>query len=377
MSTRRAFTLLELMVASTMALVVVAAATSSVLLIIRTLNRTGQSSAVVTEVKLLSEFLVAQVQGLGGGAVRPWMVTIVRNNTGAGGSDVLSFADVPATSPGSATIMSNLGDGAFSLFVPEPFRGRGRGRCLLKDLRKDLDHDGLPESTATTAAAFEVRDLIDREVILVSPSGETWRSVVLANVGLDESPAGCFVRFAGSNTGLVANGMLAAADRFTQPGGREDLEQWVGGQVAFVRAREWRIEPAGDGLPGRLVERLRESGPVEERTLFEGVLDLQVALGYDFDPFDGVLRETGDGRDDEWVNATTVDSHRVDAIPGGLPAIDVGPELIRMIDVGVVIALPRAERRTSVRVFDGPTREGPEARVVGGRAYLRNLLLFL
>jgi hypothetical protein len=48
-----------------------------------------------------------------------------------------------------------------------------------------------------------------------------------------------------------------------------------------------------------------------------------------------------------------------------------------MIDVAVVIALPRAERTATVRAFDGPSRSGPEARIAGGRAYLRNLLLFL
>ncbi|HEY1101273.1 MAG TPA: prepilin-type N-terminal cleavage/methylation domain-containing protein, partial [Myxococcota bacterium] len=55
---RRGFTLLELMVATALALGVVTAATSAVLLIIRTLNRTGQSSAMVTEVQMLSEYLV-------------------------------------------------------------------------------------------------------------------------------------------------------------------------------------------------------------------------------------------------------------------------------------------------------------------------------
>jgi prepilin-type N-terminal cleavage/methylation domain-containing protein len=377
MTTRRAFTLLELMVASTMALIVITAAVSSVLLITRTLNRTGQASAIVTEVKLLSEYLVAQLQGLGGGAVRPWMVTVIDNNTGADGSDVIRFADVPATVPTSATLMAHLGNGVFSLFVPEPFRGRERGRCLLADLRKDLDHDGLTEPVDTTAAAYSTLELSDHEAILVSPSGETWRSVVVQSVGLEESFDGCVVRFAGSGTGLNANGLLVGADRFVEVDGREDLEQWVGGQVAFVRAREWRYEPAAAGRPGRLVERLRTRGPIEERTLFEGVLDLQVAVGYDFAPFDGVLRENPDGRNDEWLNTGPTDDLRVARIPAGLDAVDVDRLLIRMLDIGVVVALPRAERTLDVTAFDGPRRSGPEARVVGGRAYLRNLLLFL
>lgn len=377
MTHRRAFTLLEVMVASTMALIVISAGVSSALLLTRTMNRTGQSSAMVTEVKLLSEFLVAQLQGVGGGAVRPWMAIVIDNNRGDDGSDVIAFADVPATVPTSATIMANLGNGAFSFFVPEPFRGRGRGRCLLADLRKDIDNDGLPEPTANRAAAYSSPELADHEAILVSPSGDTWRSVVVQSVGLEESPGGCVARFSGSGSGLVANGRLAGADRVIEFGGREDLEQWVGGQLAFVRTREWRFEPAGAGRPGRLVERLRTRGPVEERTLFEGVLDLQVAVGYDFSPFDGTLRENADTRADEWLNEGPADDVRVERIPAGLDAVEVDRLLIRMLDIGVVVALPRAERALDVAVFDGPRRTGPEARVVGGRAYLRNLLLFL
>jgi prepilin-type N-terminal cleavage/methylation domain-containing protein len=376
---RRAFTMLELMVASAMALIVVTAATSSVLLIIRTLNRSGESSAIVSEVQLLSEFLVAQSQGIGGGAVRPWMVTVLKNNVGAGDSDVFAFGDLPATVPASSTLMQNLGNGAFSLFVPTGGRGRLlTGRCGLADLRKDIDNDGLPEPTENTAAGFAVSDLVGREVILVSPSGETWRSVVLTGAGIDPTPTGCFVRFAGSDAGLVANGFFVDADQFSRsPSGEEDLEQWVGGQVAFVRAREWSFEPAVPGSPGKLVERLKEQGAAEERVLFEGVLDLQVAIGYDHDPFDGLLRESIDGRGDEWVNQTVGDSLRVRSIPGGLAAVDIGRELLRMIEIGVVVALPRAERQVTVRALDGEPRTGPEARVVGGRSYLRNLLLFL
>jgi Tfp pilus assembly protein PilE len=372
----RGVTLLELMVASAMALLVVTAATSAILLIIRTLNRSGQSSAMVAEVQLLSEFLVAQLQGVGGGAVRPWMVVAVENGGGVNDTDVITFGDVPATSPTSTTIMAHLSGGTFSLFVPEPRRGQ-TGRCGLADLRKDLDHDGLPEPLSNVAASYSADELRNREVILVSPSGDTWRSVVLSEAGLEPTLRGCFVRFNGSDAGLVANGSFAAADNFTSAGGQEDLQQWVGGQVAFVRARQWRVEAGEGGRPSRLVERFKEDGPAKERVLFEGVVDLQLALGYDFEPFDGVLTETVDGRDDEWVNQGVNDSHRITSIPRQLGDRDISRELIRMIEIGVVVVLPRAERQLTVRAFDGPLRTGPEARVVGGRAYLRNLLLFL
>jgi len=375
----RAFTLLELMMATAISLVVVASATMSVLLIIRTLNRSGQSSAIVTEVQLLSEYLVSQVQGMGGGAVRPWMVTTLENNTGAGGSDVLRFADLPASVPRSAMITSHLGGSAFSLFVPTGVRrGRVIGRCLLRDLRQDTDHDGLPEALDNTAAGYSVEELRGREAVLVSPSGETWRSVVLADAGIEETTGGCFARFDGTSTGLTPNGFFVAADRIARlPDGSEDLQQWIGGQLAFVRGREWRHVPGTPGVPGRLVETIKEQGPAVERVLFENVVDVQIALGYDFGPFDGVLTERPDRRNDEWLNHLGTDDLVVGRIPQGLASREIGSELIRMVDIGVIVALPRAERTVTVRAFDGPARTAPEARVVGGRAYLRNLLLFL
>jgi prepilin-type N-terminal cleavage/methylation domain-containing protein len=378
MNARRGFTLLEVMVASAMALAIVAAASSSVMVIVRTLNRTGQSNAAVSELQLLSEYLLTQLQGIGGGPVRPWMVTVVRNNTGDNGSDVLRFADVPSTLPTSATLMRHMSAGTFSLFQPSPTpRDPGRGQCGLSDLRKDTDGDGFPQGLADTAAAYRASEFVGLQAILASPSGTTWRSVVVADAGIAATPGGCFIRFDGGASGLTANGEFVAADRIDRDAGSEDLEQWVGGQVAFVRAREWRFVPAAAGVPGRLVETLIEGRDRTERTLFEGALDLQIAVGYDHAPFDGVLDETPDGVDDEWLNQRPTESPAFARLPEDLEAADIGTELIRMLDVAVVIALPRAERTSTVRAFDGPSRSGPEARIAGGRAYLRNLLLFL
>ncbi len=378
---RRGFTLLEVMVASAMALAIVAAATSAVMMIIRTMNRTGQSSAMITEAQLLSEYLVAQVQGTAGSAVRPWMVTVVENNAGPDNSDIYRFADIPSTLPTSAMITALVRPGTYSLFVPTPTRANpDKGRCGLAELRKDTDNDGFPDDRSNRAARFSTRDFANQQVILASPSGETWRSVRLIEAGLEETLDGCFVRFEGSSAGLNPNGFFKVADRISESSrGTEDLEQWIGGQVAFVRAREWRYVKATPGQSGRLVEKLVEAGETQERTLFEGVLDLQIAVGYDFDPFDGTLSETRDGNNDEWINQRAGDSHSFSVLPTGLdsPGSKISVELLRMIDVAVVIALPRAERTLTVTAFDGSPRTGPEARIAGGRAYLRNLLLFL
>jgi len=115
--------------------------------------------------------------------------------------------------------------------------------------------------------------------------------------------------------------------------------------------------------------------------LLEGVRDLQVSPGFDHNPFDGVIFETANGNDDEWLNSVPGDdSGRFRRLPEDLagPTPPIAPDTLRMLDVAVVVQLPRAERsQQPARAFDGALKRGPEARVAGGRAYLRNLLLFL
>ncbi|MDP2342569.1 MAG: prepilin-type N-terminal cleavage/methylation domain-containing protein [Deltaproteobacteria bacterium] len=375
---KRAFTLLELMVSTTIALLVVSAATSAIFVITRSLNQSGQSSAADSEAQLVAEYLVSQLQSVGGGAVRPWMAVVIDNNTGGNNSDVLTFADVPVELPGSITISQFLEVGSFSFFVQTDVDGFGAplGRCPLAELRKDTNGDGFPERQDVTAAAYSIEELRNQQVILTNPDGTTWRSVVVTNLGFGTSREGCFAQFELSGgTSMLANGALARADRFSGNFGPESPDEWVLGQMSFVRVREWRFAPPTPGNEGRILERLTgNTGFSADRVLFEGVLDLQVSPGYDQNPFDGIVAETADGLNDEWLNSAPGDTPFVD-LPRGLGVIS--PDTLRMLDIAVVVALPRAERKVTVNAFDGAPRLGFEARVAGGRAYLRNQLLFL
>ena len=380
---KRAFTLLELMVATTIALLVVSAATSAIFLIVRSLNQSGQSSAADSEAQIIAEYLVSQLQGVGGGAVRPWMAVVIDNNNGSDSSDKLTFADVPVELPSSVTISQLVSVGVFSFFVQTGVNALNQpvGRCPLAELRKDLDGDGFPEPTAVTAAAYAITELRDQQVILTSPDGSTWRSVVVTDLGFEASASGCFARFATeSGTRMLKNGALSRADRFTgtlNDSGDETPDEWVLGQMSFVRVREWRFVAPAPGNPGRILERVTSSGGFgTDRILFEGARDLQVSAGYDHDPFDGIIKETLDGRDDEWINSAPGDTP-FSELPARLGAA-VSADTLRMLDIAVIIELPRAERPVDVIAFDGPLRRALfEGRVAGGRAYLRNQLLFL
>jgi prepilin-type N-terminal cleavage/methylation domain-containing protein len=372
--TTRAFTLLELLVATTVASVVVAAASTAVFLILRALTRTEQSGAANAEAQLVTEYLTSQLQGIGGGAVRPWMAFTMQNNRGDGGTEVVTFADVPGTLPLSATITQSLGDGRFSFFL---FTDQAPGRCALADLRKDTNGDGFPEPVSDRAAAYTPGELSGSEVILTSPTGETWRSVVVKNVGMTLSVNGCFAEFDDDDEGLVANGALREADRFDRDPLNDNVEvadQWVLGQMSFVRARTWRVSD------GRIVETLAVRGRPVEQVLFEGALDLQVAVGFDFSPVDGVIGETPTGSNDEWLMNGVQEGVALEQLPRDLQTAFSPPvpvDAMRQIAVDVVVALPRGERVLEVRAFDGEARRGVEARVARSRAYLRNLLLFL
>ena len=375
-----------------MAVVVVSAASVAILVIIRALNQSGQSSAADSEAQIVAEYLVSQLQGIGGGAVRPWMAVVIDNNGGEGGSDVLTFADVPVELPPSVTVAQRVAPGVYSFLIPD---GTSRivngarvpgGKCALAALRKDTDGDGFPQEERETGAAYSAAELANREVVLTSPTGDTWRSVVVQSLQFGDAVTTCVARFAvAGGTDLVANGALKGADRFsgtltTNPR-VEDPDEWVLGQMSFVRVRQWRFHAVAGDVRGQILERQSSTGGLGgDRVLLEGVLDLQVSPGFDHNPFNGVVTETADGRGDEWLNSVPDDDGGVfRRIPQSLVLVSpqVPQDTLRMLDIAVVTALPRAESQRTVRALDGEAKVGPEARVAGGRAFLRNQLLFL
>lgn len=384
MSVRRAFSMLEVMVATTLSIVVIAAATTAIIVIIRSLNQTGQSSSADTEAQLVSEYLVAQLQGIGGGAVRPWMAVVIENNRGAENSDVIRFADVPAELPPSVSITQKLPEaGRFSFIIAE--RRDGRGTCGLARLTHDDDGDGFPDDGGR---AFSRAELTGRQAVLTSPTGETWRSVVIQDVAIGDRAETCFVQFSASGAGLASNGALKDADRHTGLDldgdgslGPESPDEWVLGQLSLVRVREWRFERLPDDRQGQIVERIATGAAFgAPRVLLQGARDLQIAAGYDFLPFNGQILETANGRSDEWLNSVDGDDGGViERIPLDLkrPATDVPQDALRMLDIAVIISPPSSERQGDLRAFDGPVRRANEPRLAGGRAFLRNQLLFL
>ena len=75
----RGFTLMEAMVALAMAGVIIAGASSAVMAINRNVAEQGRRAAAWDEAKRLEEFLIARMQGAGGGEVRPFASVLVED----------------------------------------------------------------------------------------------------------------------------------------------------------------------------------------------------------------------------------------------------------------------------------------------------------
>ena len=103
-SPRRAFSLVEVAVASVLVGIIAVAAISSFALLNRQLVRLQAETRASDDAKSLIDFVVGDLQSVGGGAVRPWMALWVEDGadpvsatrcaqfTGCGASDRLTMA---------------------------------------------------------------------------------------------------------------------------------------------------------------------------------------------------------------------------------------------------------------------------------------------
>jgi len=180
--------------------------------------------------------------------------------------------------------------------------------------------------------------------------------------------------------GLSAVSHLDATEPATPAVGTGDgereptsLSALVGGSVVAVRPRTLFV----DHVDRRLMEWYDEDGDGtadddEQRVVFSGVYDFQVAFGYDGAPENGRLVE-GPSTTDEWLGNVAAD-----ALPAG-----TRDDHLRMVSFGVVtgVRFVDAPVRTE-RAFNGPTLtttgalQGVLLRKGVGHAMLRNLLVF-
>lgn len=338
---QRAFSLIEVAVASAIAGMIAAAAVASFAMINRQLVRMQSESLASDHAKSLVDLLVSDLQGVGGGPIRPWMAVWVEdgNAPDVDGRNAAFAPPAPPVRPDRITFATLVPDSPTCTITAHAGAtltasvGAGGGCCLQDLLTAGALGDG------TNAHAFMILGDQHRQVTLDPPA-----------------PSAC--------TATVSNGPMAAVDN-PPPGGN-----FTGGVIVAARVKTLYVT-AGREL--RLYEERSPGGTLginagESFRLAGNVADLQVQLGYDRDADGRLVDTSNDG--DEWL-------YNQDAVEDPTA---FEREALRMIGVGVVVALPLTDPdyRSSAQIVGGPRIDGVRLHLRGamGKAALRNLFVF-
>lgn len=337
--THRGFNLLEVAVASALAGIISASAVASFALINRQLVRLQSSSVASDHAKSLIDLLVTDLQGVGGGPIRPWMALWVEDGgagdplgrnatfgTPPGESDRVTFATlIPATPTCSTTAVT-----------PEVVASTGTGAsCCLSQLLAAGSIAG-----TTSAHAYLIRSDRHRQITLTLVSAATCTATYAAG------PLAPLDRPAADAT-FVGGSLVAASVKTLYLGAN----------------RELRLFEEKRGFNGATVTI---DGDESSRVAGD-ILDFQIQLGFDREN-DGRIADSSSAAD-EWLFNAAGD------VPASFRARDM-----RMVGVGVIVGVPLTDPdfRSSARIVGGQTIAGSKLYLRGamGRAALRNIFVF-
>ena len=315
--TVRAFSLLEVAVASVIAGIVAAAALSAFGVLNRQLVRLQAETAASDDAKTLVACLVSDLQGVGGGSVRPWMALDVEHGADAsfagrcanfgqtvcGPADRVTYGLLIPTRNSVCRIAAI--DGTTQTVVGD---GAGPTCCLaLMMLRTGYDARPPPSAGLPTLADLKVH------TVAVSPNGLN-RQISLESV----DSAACSAKFSA--------GPLANVDN--APG---VVTQFIDGSVSAVQIRTLYVDETRHELLSFEEKRDFNGANVvvdadEVTRIATNVHDFQVQLGYDSDGVTpGVIVDASSNTDEWRFNA---------AGDGPFPAA-----ALRMTAVGIIVGV--------------------------------------
>ena len=327
----RAFSLIELMVATAIAAIVTTAAVTSVIGVTRSLGQTREVAIVDDQAKQLTEFFVAAVQGAGGKGIRPWAGVQVINSTTD--SDVLILIRADPAVPECA-IVGRPGSGA------------------VVELTKDAATDTICCNTALFA---------NRRLTIVTPDGNQWGVAVSNN----SNQSSCRVNFPPGGGGVAVDASISKMP--------SNEDNFVGGLLIAATVERWFRDSQNRLIRESDVDNDGVISASERIVAAEDVFDFQVALGYDADG-DGIVLDDN-GADDEWFGNAAGDTRASGRLE------DVPVDRLRMLQIAVIVGGRDADAvgTATKQVLDGPARSATKTvlRPAVGRAFLRNLLTFL
>ncbi len=361
---RRAFSILELAISLAIAGIVVAAAASAGVVVTKLLKLEGKKSAADQDARRLVDFVLSDLQTVGGGQVRPWMSLWVENNPTAGRDGL------PTPNPDEPNDRVTLIDVDFN-----------RGSCDVVAVSSNtitFEHLPAPPGSPDPGPCCYAWDAPP----ISGPADQYVDQPLMFVKGRDEWA----VRYATSE--------VDATNCVYGHSGVNPLADWTGtagavpvldGDFETTFATDSTVTPISirtlyvdeddggvDRLP-RLMEWVdRNNNAIlddgdDNSVVFPGVLSFHVALGYDAAPDDGRITDSGDTAD-EWVGNASGDTQ------AGLPGASQ-----RMAAVGVITGVKAVEPGTrTMQVLDGPaiTSSNRILRRASGRALLRNVAVF-
>ena len=350
MALRRGFNLIELAVASAMAGVIGVAAIGAFANLNRQLVNLQAESTANDSAKSLIDLLITDMQGVGGGAIRPWMAVWVENgatgnntlrdqtfNPPAGSkSDRVTFATLIEAAPTCRIKSMN----ATTLTSDAIVTGSGTVCCL-----DAMFKNGGVGDTGTTMLAYLVTNTKHRQV-------------ALEKVGTCDA--------------TVSPGPLHVLDNTPGSTAISTDSGFANGQIVAARVRTIFLE--GSNL--QMFSQVRnftlnapslDDGNVD--VVAGAVFDFQIQLGYDTEP-NGRIADTND-TNDEWLFNVATELSAAKAFE---------PTALRMIGVGAIVGVRvnNAGLASTARIVGGTpvTRDGAWLRAAMGRASLRNLFVF-
>jgi len=273
---------------------------------------------------LLNDYLRIEVMKAGGASTRGWMGLHVENDCSArsplphcDGSDRLSVVNVSMPEQ-ECTITQNA-----------------TANTITADFRSPGDCCMMPLAGLDGAKSFE------HQQILLSLNGAFVNRYVS---NLD----------AGTCTATLVPGQVSFADL---PSG---VTNYTGGIVTLVEVKSYYWNSSNNTL--NVFQDLNRDAiiqPNETQVIAEQVYDFQVSLGYDFNPVDGVITETADGSEDEWLYNSLLTGERMNN--GDFAVSSWGRDQLTMVALGVGIGTPRGgvNNGNLPRLFDGPVRNYP------------------